>query len=95
MVEQDMPADWAIERALTLLGLSQSEKTYVKQFAMVDPSTLGFARYIEAHEEAPVDPIRAEADKLYEAWAVAKCSNREFMEIALRRGMELAKEQGK
>ena len=58
-MDKDMPADWAIERAL-----AESGNPFLDNFADlkanaaegVDMVHLAFARYIEAHEQLPVDP---------------------------------------
>lgn len=46
----DMPADWAIERAYELSLFDHGAITERTDWR------LGFARYIEAHEQPPVDP---------------------------------------
>lgn len=58
-MDKDMPADWAIERAIELVNVDGSTYTHesLTQKHIVGWS-LGkaFARYIEAHEQPPVDP---------------------------------------
>jgi len=58
-MDKDMPADWAIERAIELVNVDGS--TYTHESLTQDHIggwSLGkaFARYIEAHEQPPVDP---------------------------------------
>ncbi len=72
-----------------------------------NPSILALARHIVKHEQPPVDPLRQEAIDLVLAEAVTRTDNQilairsgmagegkvELVLTALRRGMELAKEQ--
>ena len=55
MTDQPMPADWAIQRA--------------KEEGGSEGYTLSFARYIEKHEQPPVDPDALELRRIVVAWA--------------------------
>lgn len=61
-MDKDIPADWAIERACELANANGAMWTVenakkVKFDATTGPTTMqAFARYIEAHEQPPVDP---------------------------------------
>lgn len=50
----DLPADWAIERALKESGYAPSEA--IKRFQASNTGIIAFARYIETKEEPPVTP---------------------------------------
>lgn len=59
-MDKDMPADWAIRRAL-----AESKNPFndtVQEIKLcatnADQVHCAFARYIEAHEQPPVDPDR-------------------------------------
>lgn len=58
-MDKDMPADWAIERAIELVNVDGSTYTHesLTQKHIAGWSLCkAFARYIEAHEQPPVDP---------------------------------------
>lgn len=58
-MDKDMPADWAIERAIELVNVDGSTYTHesLTQKHIAGWSLCNaFARYIEAHEQPPVDP---------------------------------------
>ena len=58
-MDKDMPADWAIERALAESGnpFSDTAASLKEDHSEgVDAVHLAFSRYIEAHEQPPVDP---------------------------------------
>ncbi len=71
-MDKDMPADWAIERAIELVNVDGSTYTHesLTQKHFVSWS-LGkaFARYIEAHEQPPVDPDLVTAREIAAAFA--------------------------
>lgn len=53
----DKPADWAIQKACDLLNEAIDKPNWwVVSDAKRNPMFITFARYIESHEEAPVDP---------------------------------------
>jgi hypothetical protein len=60
---EQMPEDWAIERALKLTGRGNGsfDAGYALRCVKRQPSgnstTLAFAAYIQAHEQPPVDPL--------------------------------------
>ena len=88
-MDKDMPADWAIERAIELVNVDGSTYTHesLTQKHIVGWS-LGkaFARYIEAHEQPPVDPDLETAREIAAAFASyfssrvmpSDCKNGEF-----------------
>ena len=97
----DTPAEWAIKPALDELDVGGQPVCHVVK---------AFARYIETHEEPPVDPLLIEAR---EVWAKARDKSGEseiarayrdgsydnndrviLVLAALRRGMELAARTG-
>ena len=105
----DLPPDWAIERALSLAPTG-AELEDVKRHWPGHTAHIAFARYIAVHEQPPIDPLLIEAREIvargYEPYLMpcaesaragsqddqlpVKCAL-----VALRRGIELAKEQGK
>lgn len=64
LIEDKMPAKWAVERALEQIG--PTNITYDE--VMADPtfyvSIIAFADYIEYHEEEPADPLIEEARQI-------------------------------
>lgn len=62
MTGNHMPADWAIQRA--------------KEEGGSEGYTLSFARYIEKHEQPPVDPDVLDVRQLAAAWV----TNDDFIE---------------
>ncbi len=78
---------WAIDRALS----------YVAHGQPLDGALLAFARYIAAREEPPVCPLAEEAQELADQLSI-NLSAMPWVEgvllTALRRGMELALENG-
>lgn len=94
MSKDDVP-EWAIKRA---------EELTAQDYYIGDPRA-AFARYIAAHEPAPVDPIRQEAIELVLADEVGRTSNQQrairegragqqkvaLAMAAIERGMELAR----
>ena len=91
-MDKDMPADWALERAVELANANganwTAENTKQHHFGgMVGPVTMqAFARYIEAHEQPPVDPDLVTAREICAAFASyfssrvlpSDCKNGEF-----------------
>ena len=62
-MDKDMPADWAIERACELanaMGAAWNMKDAKDAYGIrrSGDTVSAFARYIEAHEQPPVDPDR-------------------------------------
>jgi hypothetical protein len=94
---QREPADWAIERACALFNEARHTGPWDSRLNRGNPVVVTFARYIEAHEEPPVDPLWAEAM----AFTAGRGWNGsspalpmvKFAYAALRRGIELGKEQ--
>lgn len=79
--KKDEIAEWAIDRANALRDAESS-----------DSMRNAFARYIMQHEEAPVDPLVLEAERLAQEYAD------EFNQIiiiheVLKRGIELGKQE--
>lgn len=70
-----LPADWAIDKAVELLRKAGSTyyAEYVKPSPDLYPACCAFARYIEEHEEPPVDPVllaaREHAKMLEPTWS--------------------------
>ena len=56
MTTENLPADWAITKALELMR-SRSALAFVKRNPDMHPNTIRVARYIEQHEQPPVDPL--------------------------------------
>jgi hypothetical protein len=60
MAQDDIP-QWAQERAAALANGARSVARYAPEYkaghCAGTPSLYAFARYIAAHEEAPVDPL--------------------------------------
>lgn len=87
MVEAQMPevADWAIHRALKIAcswqSLGDVKRNHEMQWAKM---IIAFARYIEAHEEPPVDPLLIEAIELVIADDVTR-TDRQIEAIRERR----------
>jgi hypothetical protein len=89
------PPEWCFER---VLQLTQAEGPSQHQSA--GAVRQAFARYIAAHEVDPVEQLRAEADALVYSWNE---EGRPFLSgftdysglalAAIKRGIELAKEQ--
>lgn len=82
--------DWAIERAIELCGNQHASTGKVKRCPAGFASLLSFARYIAEHEEAPVDPLIAEATAIWAEYAAGP--DEAMILAALRRGIELAKD---
>ena len=56
-MDKDMPADWALERAfLEVYGKGEESKEYMVEHMRGMATGKALARYIEAHEQLPVDP---------------------------------------
>lgn len=107
-VERDIP-EWAKERACELSN-AIDDAAFITRDCTFGPM-LAFARYIAAHEEAPVDPLLIEARDIasiiggergyHPQWAeevtrgVYDCHEYVVGALAgLKRGIELAREQG-
>lgn len=90
--------EWARERAAVLMRADRGDSRLWWAYQTA------FARYIAAHEEPPVDPLRKEAKRLVLADGTARTARQtdaiksgnaghdkiELALAALRRGMELA-----
>ena len=59
-----LPADWAIERALAEYGSTAAPLASVKEDPILHHIALTLARYIEKHEQPPVDPWLLQAREL-------------------------------
>ena len=95
---------WSERRRHELIGAVIME---FRGLTYIDAEAEAFRRYIEDHEEAPVDPLRKEAIELVISEEVYRTDNQvaairnglaglakiALVERALRRGMELAKER--
>ena len=57
MIDNKEPPDWAMARAAELAGVGKIEVTANAFAQACSQMQVGFARYIAAHEEAPVDPL--------------------------------------
>ena len=57
-MDQDMPADWAIGRACELADCRSMKEDIVRKHETHwgEGAVVALARYIEAHEQPPVDP---------------------------------------
>ena len=55
-MDKDMPADWALERAMELANANGANWTGARCHDHGDRTLYTLARYIEAHEQLPVDP---------------------------------------
>jgi hypothetical protein len=62
-VADELPPDWAIERALSL-GPTGTKLEDVKRHWPGHTAHIAFARYISEHEEPPVDPLLIEAREI-------------------------------
>lgn len=92
-MSDELPADWAIDKAYDFAWPARAKHTAAAKRRMCteSPSFLAFARYIEAHEEPPVDPLVAEAKHLTDYYFDNKFpTSWEFALACLRRGIELA-----
>lgn len=74
LIEPDLPADWAIQRAIEETGFNTTVK-YAKTLLHYN-SLLIFARYIEKHEQPPVAPELLAARE-YSAGKTALEANKE------------------
>lgn len=105
MTTENLPADWAITKALELMG-SATTLADVKRFPAGYPNTIRVASYIEQHKEPPVDPLLIEAREICAKWRETKgyahgaamyreggYDDYSIMKVALaalRRGIEIA-----
>jgi len=64
MIDNKEPPDWAMVRAAELAGVGKIEVTANAFAQACSQMQVGFARYIAAHEEAPVDPLLIEAREI-------------------------------
>ena len=55
-MDKDMPADWALERAMELANANGANWTGARCHDHGDRTLYTLARHIEAHEQPPVDP---------------------------------------
>lgn len=55
-MDKDMPADWALERAMELANANGANWTGARCHDHDGQTLYTLARYIEAHEQLPVDP---------------------------------------
>lgn len=95
---QQMPADWAINRVLELTG-----DFWPRLITAAHTVSVVFARYIEAHEQPPDSPVMAAARELVDTfWPEQDFGDggeekglwMDYILTAIRRGMELEREQG-
>lgn len=89
----DIP-EWAKDRALNIANAEagfEAWRSVENSFGM-----RAFARYIAEHEEPPVDPLVAEAQTVADHYLLnlsAMPTVEKALQAALKRGMELAREQ--
>lgn len=50
-------ADWAVDRVAAILNAESDEHEWDRDDVQHVPAAHAFARYIEAHEQPPVDPL--------------------------------------
>lgn len=80
----DLPPDWAIDKAIALVGHSETDfvraniTTHPDEF----PGPIAFARYIAEHEEPPAEPVDpvVEAARLICAEVVRNTSQERWVE---------------
>lgn len=78
MTDNEMPADWAIEKALKLREFNDGYcLDDVKKAPSIFATVVAFARYIEAHEEPPIS-----RELLCAREAAARLSNDEECRIS-------------
>jgi len=65
MIDNKEPPDWAMARAAELAGVGKIDMTANAFAQACSQMQVGFARYIAAHEEAPVDPALIAARELF------------------------------
>ena len=58
MMDKDMPADWAIDKACQLCDCMSCKRDVIRKHEThwAEGAVMQLARYIEAHEQLPVDP---------------------------------------
>lgn len=79
---------WAFDRLVELENELPVQTHYYARLRKV------FAHYIMQHEKPPVDPIEHATDELMKAWVSGdRHQIRLLVMDALKRGMELAKDQ--
>lgn len=107
MADNEIP-QWAKERAIQLFNEHLEDSGYQKWRATAHdghPSVTAFARYITEHEEPPADPLLIEAREMAAEHcpALAYAYRSGFYDedgyvlgvlAGLKRGIEIAKEQG-
>ena len=76
MTDTTLPADWAIERARDET-VNPYSLMQIKAFPHSHPVMIAFARYIEKHEQPPLDPWALQARELAAGVAaeVIGCTN--------------------
>lgn len=94
-MSDDIPT-WAKERAAALIDKWVGEPVSSSEYIRCRIVLEAFARYIAAHEEAPVDPLLNEAREIVRASYPEMDPNYTGRRVtvalaALKRGMELAK----
>ncbi len=96
---KDVP-EWAIVRAMEEMGYGDPRQFAVDVIAadaVEYKAELAFARYIAEHEEAPADPIEEEAQAIADQFGINLSAYapriNDALQAALRRGIELDKEQ--
>lgn len=57
-MDKDMPADWAIDKACQLCDCMSCKRDVMRKHEThwAEGAVMQLARYIEAHEQPPVDP---------------------------------------
>lgn len=57
-MDKDMPADWAIDKACQLCDCMSCKRDVIRKHEThwAEGAVMQLARYIEAHEQPPVDP---------------------------------------
>lgn len=87
----DSPPDWAMSRAYS--AWCAEPRTQLGEGGC--RWQRAFAHYIAAHEDGPSDPLQGTAEAIASAWVNGEIADDPiaFALVALRRGIELGKEQ--
>ena len=67
MQSKSKPAEWACKHAAEIVGAEYYAVEWVKPHTSFDKAMVSFARYIEEHEDEPVDPLLVEAREIVKA----------------------------
>ena len=81
-MDKDMPADWAIDKACQLCDCMSCKRDVIRKHEThwAEGAVMQLARYIEAHEQPPVDPdlvtAREICAKVARQWHGTSAENR-------------------